>query len=317
VLFVFFVVQSFLSGSAARMTPAPPACRGRFAPSPTGSLHFGSLVAAVGSWLFARAAGGAWIVRVEDLDPPREVRGADREILATLAAFGLTSDEPVIHQSTRTSAYDDAFAQLRAADAIYACWCSRTDLARFGGLHPPECIAPRDPARHPAWRLRVPERSIAFDDAIQGRIEQDLRAGIGDFVVRRADGWYAYQLAVVVDDAAQRITDVVRGADLVDSTPRQILLQELLDLPRVRYAHLPLVLDADGRKLSKQERALAVDPATPLPALRAALAFLGQPADGGVALEPLLEAAIARFDPARIPRAAHAPSAFAAMRKDV
>jgi glutamyl-Q tRNA(Asp) synthetase len=295
----------------------PPAYRGRFAPSPTGSLHFGSLVAAVGSWLFARAAGGRWIVRVEDLDPPREVRGADAEILATLAAFGMTSDEPVAYQSSRASAYDDAFARLRAMDAIYPCWCSRTDLAPFNGLHPPACVAPRDPARKPAWRLRVPARAIAFDDAIQGRIEQDLRAEIGDFVVRRADGWHAYQLAVVVDDAAQRITDVVRGADLVDSTPRQILLQELLGLPRVRYAHLPLALGADGRKLSKQERALAVDPALPLPALHAALAFLGQPVADESTVEATLAAAVAGFDPARIPRAAHAPGAFAAMRKDV
>jgi len=295
----------------------PPAYRGRFAPSPTGSLHFGSLVAAVGSWVFARAAGGRWIVRVEDLDPPREVPGADAEILATLAAFGMASDEPVIRQSTRTRAYDDAFARLRATDAIYPCWCSRTDLAPFNGLHPAECVASRDRVREPAWRLRVPARSIGFDDAIQGRIEQDLRAGIGDFVVRRADGWYAYQLAVVVDDAAQRVTDIVRGADLVDSTPRQILLQELLDLPRVRYAHLPLALGTDGRKLSKQERALAVDPAKPLPALQAALAFLGQEIAAERTVEATLAAAVARFEPHRIPRAAHAPGAFAAMRKDV
>lgn len=299
------------------MTPTPPAYRGRFAPSPTGSLHFGSLVAAVGSWLFARAAGGAWIVRVEDLDPPREVRGADREILATLAAFGMKSDEPVLHQSARTSAYDDAFARLRSIDAIYPCWCSRTDLAPFNGLHPATCISARDAAREPAWRLRVPARSVAFDDAVQGRIEQDLRAEIGDFVVKRTDGWYAYQLAVVVDDAAQCITDVVRGADLVDSTPRQILLQELLGLPRLRYAHLPLALGADGRKLSKQERSLAVDPAAPMPALGAALAFLGQPIPDEGTVEATLAAAAAGFDPAQIPRAAYAPGAFAAMRKDV
>ena len=299
------------------MTATPTVYRGRFAPSPTGRLHFGSLVAAVGSWLFARAAGGRWIVRVEDLDPPREVPGADAEILATLAAFGMTSQEPVIRQSTRTAAYDDAFAKLRATDSIYPCWCSRADLAPLNGLHPPACIAARDRARDPAWRVRVPARSIAFDDAIQGRVEQDLRAEIGDFVVKRADGWYAYQLAVVVDDAAQCITDVVRGADLVDSTPRQILLQELLDVPRVRYAHLPLALGADGRKLSKQECALAIDPAAPLPALNAALAFLGQPLGEATTLEATLAAAIAHFDPARIPRAAHAPDAFAAMRKDV
>src|SRR5690349_11485662 len=191
-----------------------PAYRGRFAPSPTGKLHFGSLVAAVGSWLFARAAGGRWIVRVEDLDPPREVAGADADILATLAAFGMTSDEPVLYQSRRAALYAEALARLRARDAVYPCRCSRSDLEPFGGIHPATCIAPREGSREPAWRVRVPAHAIAFDDAIQGRVVQDLAREVGDFVVRRADGWFAYQLAVVVDDAAQAITNVVRGADL-------------------------------------------------------------------------------------------------------
>jgi glutamyl-Q tRNA(Asp) synthetase len=294
-----------------------PAYRGRFAPSPTGPLHFGSLVAAVGSWLFARAAGGRWLVRIEDLDPPREVAGADREILETLAAFGLESDEPVLHQSHRASVYANALADLRERDAVYPCWCSRSDLEPLAGIHPAACIAPRDATREPAWRVRVPARTIAFDDAIQGRIAQDLAREVGDFVVRRADGWFAYQLAVVVDDAAQRITDVVRGADLVDSTPRQILLQELLELPRIRYAHLPLALDAESRKLSKQERALAVERDDPLPALRAALAFLGQPPTSERTIEGMLAAALDAFDPKRIPASPETPAPFAALRQEL
>jgi glutamyl-Q tRNA(Asp) synthetase len=299
------------------MQPPSPAYRGRFAPSPTGKLHFGSLVAAVGSWLFARAAGGSWVVRVEDLDPPREVAGADAGILATLAAFGMESDEPVLHQSRRTTIYADALARLQARDAVYRCWCSRGDLEPYRGIHPATCVAPRDAMRDPAWRVRVPARTIAFVDAIQGRVAQDLAREVGDFVVRRADGWFAYQLAVVVDDAAQAITDVVRGADLVDSTPRQILLQELLDLPRLRYAHLPLALDAEGRKLSKQERAIAVEPDNPLPALRAALAFLGQAATSERTVAATLDSALAAFDPRRIAASPRTPAPFAALRQEL
>ena len=299
------------------MQSPSPAYRGRFAPSPTGRLHFGSLVAALGSWLMARTASGAWIVRVEDLDPPREVAGADIDILATLAAFGMQSDEPPVYQSRRTAAYAEALARLKRGDDAYPCWCSRTDLAAFDGLHPRACVAPRDPAREPAWRVRAPARTIAFDDAIQGRVEQDLAREVGDFVVLRADGWFAYQLAVVVDDAWQDITDVVRGADLVDSTARQILLQELLDLPRVRYAHLPLVLDRDGRKLSKQERAIEVDAADPLPALGAALAFLGQRVPDRRDVASMLAAALDDFAPRRIPASAKTPAPFAAVRKEL
>ena len=294
-----------------------PAYRGRFAPSPTGRLHFGSLVAAVGSWLFARAANGRWVVRVEDLDPPREVAGADIDILSTLAAFGMESDEAVLYQSRRAAIYENALADLRARDAAYPCWCSRSDLEPFGGIHPATCVAARDASREPAWRVRVPARLIAFDDKIQGRVAQDLSREVGDFVVRRADGWFAYQLAVVVDDAAQAITDVVRGADLVDSTPRQLLLQELLDLPRVRYAHLPLALDAAGRKLSKQERAVAVECDDPLPALRAALAFLGQPPTSKPNVAATLRAALGAFDPERIPADPCTPPPFAALRQEL
>jgi glutamyl-Q tRNA(Asp) synthetase len=291
--------------------------RGRFAPSPTGRLHFGSLTAALGSWLFARAAGGRWIVRMEDLDPPREIPGADLDILRTLSAFGLESDEAPVYQSRRTDAYARAFEQLKDLGQVYPCWCSRSDLAPLDGIHPPGCVAAPDPSRAPAWRLRAPPRVVEFDDAIQGRVRQHIAREAGDFVVLRADGWYAYQLAVVVDDAAQGITEIVRGADLVDSTPRQILLQEMLGLPRVRYAHLPLALDGEGRKLSKHERALAVDATDPLPALRAGLAFLGQPVPSAATVDAVLAEALRTFDPRSIPQSAPAPRAFAAMREEL
>lgn len=279
--------------------------RGRFAPSPTGSLHFGSLVAAVGSWLFARARSGRWIVRIEDLDHGREVPGATDAILRTLAAHGLESDEEVVRQSARTDAYEAALQRLAAAGHAYRCWCSRADLAAFAGIHPHECVA-GPAARPPAWRVRAGHAKLRLDDAVQGAVTQDLRREVGDFVVWRADGACAYQLAVVVDDEAQRITHVVRGADLIDSTPRQILLQWLLGYAQPVYAHLPLVLGADGRKLSKHEAALAVDAADPLPALRAALRFLGQPVPRSGSAAILLSQAARGFDAGRIPRAASA-----------
>lgn len=290
--------------------------RGRFAPSPTGRLHFGSLVAALGSWLFARAAGGRWIVRIEDVDREREVPGAADDILATLQAFGLASDEAVVRQSERTDMYAAALRRLEADGHAYRCWCSRSDLEPFAGIHPAACIAA--PAqRPPAWRVRVRDAVIGFEDAVRGPQRQDLAREIGDFVVWRADGACAYQLAVVVDDGAQAIDEVVRGADLLDSTPRQILLQRLLALPQPRYAHLPLAIGEDGRKLSKHAAALPVDAADPLPALHAALHFLGQAASDARNAGDLLSAAVDRFDVARIPSTDRAPPAFAALRKDV
>lgn len=280
--------------------------RGRFAPSPTGPLHFGSLLAAFGSWLLARHAHGEWWVRVEDLDPPREVPGAAREQLRTLAAFGLVPDAPVARQSMRQALYQRALAQLLASGAAFPCHCSRTDLAAVGGIHR-RCVANASRAPEPAIRLRVPDGTILeFDDAIQGRVRQDVAAEVGDFVLRRADGYWAYQLAVVVDDAEQRMTDIVRGADLLDSTPRQILLQHALELPTPRYAHLPLVVDEQGRKLSKSLAALPVDAGDPLPALRAAWRALGQaPAalDDADSVGATLEAARAAFNPSAIPAA--------------
>jgi glutamyl-Q tRNA(Asp) synthetase len=277
--------------------------RGRFAPSPTGRLHFGSLVAAVGSWLCARHAGGQWLLRMEDIDPPREVPGAAAGILATLAAFGLHGDGPVLYQSSRRVAYDEAFARLRGDGHVFPCWCSRSDLATAGGMHRDgRCVAPPSADRSPAWRLRVPDVEVAFDDALQGPQRQNLREAAGDFVIRRVEGYYAYQLACVVDDAFQGVTEVVRGHDLLDATPRQIHLQRLLGLPSPSYRHLPLALDARGRKLSKSDGACPVDPAQPLPALRHALAFLGMPTAPAGTAEAQLARALAHFDPARLPR---------------
>lgn len=299
------------------MTPAgaqplpPTRHRGRFAPSPTGPLHFGSLLAAFGSWLLARHARGEWLVRVEDVDRPREVAGAAGEQVRVLAAFGLVSDGPVLRQSGRGDVYQQALDRLLGSGQAFICHCSRSNVAAAGGIH--RHCAPGLRRRHPATRLRVASGSIVeFEDGLQGPQAQDVGASVGDFVLRRADGCWAYQLAVVVDDAAQGITDVVRGADLLDSTPRQILLQRALGLPEPRYTHLPLVVDGHGRKLSKSHSALPVDPADPLPALRAAWGALGQdPAAiahvGGV--DALLAAASREFDPERIPRLRSLPLA--------
>jgi glutamyl-Q tRNA(Asp) synthetase len=278
--------------------------RGRFAPSPTGLLHAGSLVAAVGSWLCARHEGGQWLVRMEDIDPPREVAGSAAAILAALPAFGLLADEPIVYQSSRLAAYETAFEQLRQADLVFPCWCSRSDLAAAGGIHRGgRCIAEPDPHREPAWRVRVPDETIHFIDELQGPQQQNLRESVGDFVIRRVEGFYSYQLACVVDDAWQGIAQVVRGNDLLDSTPRQIWLQRCLGLPTPRYLHLPLVLDSEGRKLSKSERSREVDPADPMPGLRRALAFLGvMPVETAIHPADLLDAALEHFDPRRLTR---------------
>lgn len=291
----------------------PPAYRGRFAPSPTGDLHLGSLLAAFGSWLLARHANGTWLVRVEDIDPPREIPGASQGQLETLTAFGLQADEAVVHQSRRGALYQAALDRLLAEGRAFVCHCSRSDLAASGGIHR-HCVATA-PRPDPAIRLRVPDGTVlVFDDLLQGPQAQDVSREVGDFVLRRAEGYWAYQLAVVVDDAAQGITDVVRGADLLDSTPRQILLQRALGLPTPRYAHLPLVVDAQGRKLSKSDAALPIDPRQPLPALTAAWRALGQDAAAIAAardVDTLLECARACFAPERIPRTASLPLAAA------
>ena len=269
--------------------------RGRFAPSPTGPLHAGSLVAALASWLDARAHGGQWLVRIEDVDAPRCVPGADAVILAQLAAFGLIADAAPLRQSQRSLHYEAALAQLVASGWAYPCGCSRAEIAQAGVepeavperhrelVYPGTCRAGLrgKPAR--AMRLRVdaslaPEgMSLHLDwhDRRLGGQAQDVTHSVGDFVLRRADGLWAYQLAVVVDDALQGITHVVRGADLADNTPRQMHLQRVLGLPAPAYLHTPLVLGADGEKLSKQNGATALDSSHPLAALCAAGAVLG------------------------------------------
>ena len=223
---------------------------GRFAPSPTGPLHFGSLVAALASWLDARAAGGTWKLRMEDLDPQRERRGAAAAILRQLETAGLVWDGPVIYQSARSESYDRALDQLHRAGLTYACGCTRREMADSAlaidgsRIYPGTCrngLAPGKPPR--ALRLRTVEEPIRFTDRLQGEGVQSVAREVGDFVLRRADGAYAYQLAVVVDDAQQGITDVVRGADLLDSTPRQILLQRLLGFPTPRYLQEALKQD--------------------------------------------------------------------------
>ncbi|HEX7369583.1 MAG TPA: tRNA glutamyl-Q(34) synthetase GluQRS [Rhodanobacteraceae bacterium] len=276
--------------------------RGRFAPSPTGELHFGSLVAALASWLRARQQRGEWLLRVEDIDPPREVPGSAESILATLTKLGLAADGSTLYQSWRGDAYAAALARLRDAGHAFPCWCSRADLEASGTLHRDgRCITPRRDDRAPAWRLRVPDLDIVFDDILQGPQRQNVHETIGDFVLLRADGLWSYQLACVVDDAFQGITEVVRGCDLLDSTPRQILLQRLLDLPTPDYLHLPLAVDAAGCKLSKSNDAPAIDADAAHAALSRALRFLGQSIpDSADATTLLRKAAIAfNLDPLR------------------
>jgi glutamyl-Q tRNA(Asp) synthetase len=271
---------------------------GRFAPSPTGPLHFGSLVAALASWLDARAAGGKWLVRIEDLDQPRVAQGAAQNILHTLQSMGLCWDEPPVFQSARTELYRQALLRLRSR--TYWCGCSRREigdsalgLAADGArIYPGTCRdGIRAAGRPRALRVRAGTETIAFHDRVQGAQEQALEREVGDFVLYRADGQFAYQLAVVVDDAAQRVSHVVRGADLLDSTARQIHLQRLLDYPQPRYLHVPAAVNASGEKLSKQTGAPAAGSAM----LKQALAFLGQRETENLAQ------AVGNWDPARIP----------------
>ena len=272
----------------------PPPC-GRFAPSPSGPLHFGSLVAALGSFLTARSEGGRWLLRIEDIDTPRVVPGAADTILHTLEAFGLCWDGPVVYQSRRLPHYEEALRRLLAAGLAYPCSCSRQEMARTAAkplgalLYPGTCRhGPHRPGQPTAIRLHTDARIIRFHDLIQGPYSQCLETAVGDFVIRRVDGLFAYQLAVVVDDAAQGITQIVRGSDLLDSTPRQIYLQHLLGLPTPDYRHLPVAVDRFGYKLSKQTQAEPVNGRQPAPTLLAALRFLGH--------EPPLELAYARPD---------------------
>lgn len=272
---------------------------GRFAPSPSGPLHAGSAVAAVASYLDARAHGGSWLLRIEDLDTPRNAPGATNLIMEQLNALGMHPDGEVMFQSDRLPAYAAAFDALRAANRVYPCGCTRREIAdsvlRLQGVfpdgerpYPGTCRNGMPPGRTSfSWRLRVPEGIVRFDDRWLGPIEQDVSRAVGDFVIRRADGIWAYQLAVVVDDAAQEITHIVRGQDLLGSTARQRVLGEILGYPLPSVLHVPLVTDASGQKLSKQNGAAAIDTARPLAVLDQAWRTLG--------FEPLAARSVGEF----------------------
>ena len=303
--------------NALSRPPLPSSHVGRFAPSPSGPLHFGSLVAAAGSYLEARRHGGRWLLRIEDVDTPRTVPGAAEGIIATLARFGFEWDGEIVWQSRRNDAYRAALEQLKAAGHAFPCACTRREmadsaLARDGSRrYPGTCRNGLPPGRTArAWRVRA-EGVIGFDDAIQGWQQQDLALDAGDYVVLRADGLFAYQLAVVVDDAEAGVTDVVRGADLLDSTARQIHLQGLLGMPHPAYAHLPVATNAAGEKLSKQTLARAIDEHPPAAALCAALRFLGQAPPAGLERAPLAEVwhwAFRHWQLDAVPRRRHAPA---------
>ena len=286
--------------------------RGRFAPSPTGPLHFGSLVAAVGSYLSTRSQGGEWLVRMEDLDPPREMKGAADDILRTLEGYGFEWDGEVMYQSRRHDAYESALEVLKHDGVVYACDCTRKEIADSsirgieGPVYPGTCRAGARAGRGVrALRVRTDRAVIHFEDRLQGAQRSVLETDIGDYVVRRADGFYAYQLAVVIDDAEQGISEVVRGADLLTSTVRQIHLQQLLGLPIPEYLHLPTALNSQGEKLSKQTLANPLSKARPVPVLWRVLVFLGQqpPNDWqSLGIPEFWAAAIGRWSESAIPR---------------
>ncbi|GIZ12248.1 tRNA glutamyl-Q(34) synthetase GluQRS [Pseudomonas sp. NCCP-436] len=278
---------------------------GRFAPTPSGYLHFGSLVAALASYLDARAAGGRWLLRMEDLDPPREMPGAQDAILRTLEAYGFEWDGEIVRQSERIADYVAVLTRLYDQGLAYACTCSRRQLEGYAGIYPGFCRNACHPQQDAAIRLRVPNLQYQFTDRVQGEFRQHLSHEVGDFVIRRRDGLFAYQLAVILDDAWQGVTDVVRGADLLDSTPRQLYLQELLGLPQPRYLHVPLLIQPDGHKLGKSYRSppLSADQAGPL--LQRALRALGQqppPELQGCPPGQLLAWGVSHWDVTRIPR---------------
>lgn len=282
-----------------------PSYIGRFAPTPSGFLHFGSLVAALASYLDARAAGGRWRVRMEDLDPPREMPGAPAAILETLQGYGLEWDGEVVYQSQRHAAYQQVIDRLLSQGLAYACICSRKQLEPFNGIYPGTCRNAGHGTQDAAIRVRVPELVYRFEDRVQGLFEQHLGRESGDFVIRRRDGLYAYQLAVVLDDAWQGVTDIVRGADLLDSTPRHLYLQELLGLPQPRYLHVPLIIQPDGNKLGKRYRSPPLDPDQAAPLLVRALRALGQAPQAGLAkgsVADVLEWAVAHWDSGAIAR---------------
>lgn len=291
---------------------------GRFAPSPTGPLHYGSLVAALGSWLLAKSVGGQWLLRIDDLDQQRVVPGMADDIMRTLELLGFEWDDAPVWQSRRSEAYADVLQILDSKGVIYPCCCSRAEIAMIATaphgadelVYPGTCRAGINAGREArSIRVRVSDEEIFFDDGIMGRVSQKLTASCGDFVIRRADGLFAYHLATVVDDAAAGVNQVVRGADLLDSTPRQIYLQRLLDAEQPQYFHLPLVTDPCGAKLSKRNSAVSIAAGTDLERaagalLLRALAFLGQDVariDPHAPAKKILSEALAGFDPMSIP----------------
>lgn len=282
---------------------------GRFAPSPTGPLHQGSLLAAVIGWLDARHHNGRWLLRMEDLDPPREQPGAADLILRALELHGLTWDGSVLYQSTRDAAYQAALDALQTQGLLFRCTCTRRHLRASGGVYPGTCrtrgmALPTDTDSH-TIRVRVPAAGtppVHVHDRLQGAISQDLATEVGDFILRRRDGHWAYQLAVVVDDGAQGITDVVRGVDLLDSTPRQHYLQQCLGLPTPRYLHLPVLVDAEGIKLSKQTGAEGLDLDHPEANLARVLAWLQLPASAEAPVSEQLDQALDHYQPGLLPR---------------
>ena len=259
---------------------------GRFAPSPTGPLHFGSLLAALASFLDARSNQGKWLIRVEDLDPPREPAGSAELILQQLQDLGMIWDDEVLYQSTRLGAYEEVIDQLQAKGLCYPCDCTRPQIREMGLVYNGSCRErSTSPAKPYAIRLRTEPLEIGFDDEIQGYFSQQLEADVGDFVIRRKDELFAYQLAVVVDDEFQNITHVVRGWDLLDSTPRQIYLQRVLSYQAMSYAHIPIIVDEKGQKLSKQTFAPSIETDRASQAIYKALTFLGQAPPAEIAIE--------------------------------
>lgn len=284
---------------------------GRFAPSPTGLLHIGSLLTALASYADAKAHGGKWLLRMEDLDPPREMKGAADNILHTLAFFGFEWDDQVVYQSQRHHLYRQALNDLKQRDLVYPCYCSRKDwhaLARQGVdgfVYNGQCTKGllEKPDRLPAWRLRVMAADVAFEDRIVGSYHQNLAQDIGDFVLLRADGFWAYQLAVVVDDAEQGITHIVRGQDLLVSAPRQIYLQQCLNLPMPSYAHLPLLTNAVGQKWSKQTLAPALNEHQCEQLLRQVMSYLNiEPAPEVDKVADLLRWTVEKWSIDRVPQ---------------
>ena len=284
---------------------------GRFAPSPSGELHFGSLLAAVAGFLDARSNKGRWLLRIEDLDPAREPPQAAEQILRVLEAFQLYWDGPVLYQSQRQEAYQEALDKLITLDLVYPCDCSRQAVRAMSGVYNGRCrAAGAKPGKPCALRLQVADRTVTFDDLIQGPQQQQLRNQVGDFVILRKDGLFAYQLAVVVDDGFQHISHIVRGSDLLDSTPRQIYLQSLLALPEPVYAHIPVAVNELGQKLSKQHFAAPIQASQASKYLHQALLFLGQNPAPELAHAPpseQLAAAVELWDIQAVPKLANIP----------